>query len=111
MGMDNTFSSCSAYSTDVHDEEWVLVAPYLILSPEVALRWIVRTGILWRLLATDFPPWPIVYQRGKSCGSIYQDAPLRATHRIGSRRELRGGVMEEIRNLHVRGFRLARASS
>jgi transposase len=28
-----------------------------------ALRWIVRTGAQWRLLPTNFPPWPAVYQQ------------------------------------------------
>jgi transposase len=62
------------YPTDVSDEEWALVAPYLTLLPEDALprryplrevfnaaRWIVRAGAPWRLLPTNFPPWPIVY--------------------------------------------------
>jgi transposase len=52
------------------------VAPYLALLPEDplqrryplrevfnALRWIVRTGALWRLLPTNFLPWPVVYQQ------------------------------------------------
>jgi transposase len=28
-----------------------------------ALRWIVRTGAQWRMLPTNFPPWPAVYQQ------------------------------------------------
>lgn len=64
------------YPTDVSDEEWALVAPYPTLLPEDALqrryplrevfnaaRWIVRAGAPWRLLPTNFPPWPIVYQQ------------------------------------------------
>jgi transposase len=64
------------YPTDVRDEEWALVAPYLSLLPEDALqrryplrevfdalRWMVRAGAPWRLLPTNFPPWPIVYQQ------------------------------------------------
>ncbi len=64
------------YPTDVSDEEWAFVAPYLILLPldaaqrkydlrEVfnALRWIVRAGAPWRLLPNNFPPWPAVYQQ------------------------------------------------
>src|SRR6185312_2719216 len=64
------------YPTDVSDDEWALVAPYLTLLPEDALqrryplrevfnaaRWIVRAGAPWRLLPTNFPPWPIVYQQ------------------------------------------------
>ena len=65
-----------AYPTDVSDEEWALVAPYLTLVTEEALqrryalrevfnalRWIVRAGAPWRLLPTNFPPWPTVYQQ------------------------------------------------
>src|SRR5688572_33089667 len=64
------------YPTDVTDEEWVFVAPYLTLMDEEApqrrydlrevfnaLRWIVRTGSQWRMLPTNFPPWPAVYQQ------------------------------------------------
>jgi transposase len=64
------------YPTDVSDEEWAFVAPSLTLMtpdapqrvyavPEVfaALRWIVRAGAPWRLLPTNFPPWPAVYRQ------------------------------------------------
>ena len=64
------------YPTDVSDDEWALVAPYLTLLAEDALqrrhplrevfnalRWIVRAGAPWRLLPTNFPPWPTVYQQ------------------------------------------------
>jgi transposase len=64
------------YPTDVSDEEWWFVAPYLILLREDAeqrrhelrevfnaLRWIVRAGAPWRLLPHEFPPWPAVYQQ------------------------------------------------
>ncbi len=30
--------SCHAYSSDVSDEEWALVAPYLTLLPEMAAQ-------------------------------------------------------------------------
>ena len=64
------------YPTDVTDEEWAFVAPYLALLPEDAgqrryesrevfnaLRWIVRAGAPWRLLPHELPPWPVVYQQ------------------------------------------------
>ena len=64
------------YPTDVSDEEWTFVAPYLALvredSPQRvhdlrevfdALRWIVRTGASWCMLPHDFPPWETVYQQ------------------------------------------------
>jgi transposase len=64
------------YPTDVTDEEWAFVAPYLTLMDEDvpqrryplrevfnALRWIVRAGAQWRMLPTNFPPWAAVYQQ------------------------------------------------
>lgn len=67
------------YPSDVSDEEWAFVAPYLTLLPlndaqrqhdlrEVfnALRLLVRTGSQWRYLSHDLPPWPAVYQQTHS---------------------------------------------
>ena len=64
------------YPSDVSDDEWAFVAPYLSLMVEDApqrrydlrevynaLRWIVRTGAQWRMLPTNFPPWAAVYQQ------------------------------------------------
>ena len=64
------------YPSDVSDEEWALVVPYVTLMTEAApqreyrlrvvfnaLRWIVRTGAPWRMLPHDFPPWEVVYQQ------------------------------------------------
>jgi transposase len=64
------------YLSDVSDEEWAFVAPYLALMKEDApqrehplrevfngLRWVVRTGAEWRMLPHDLPPWPAVYQQ------------------------------------------------
>jgi transposase len=61
------------YPTDVSDDEWAFVAPYLALLDEEALqrryplrevfnavRWIVRAGAPWHLLPTNLPPWPTV---------------------------------------------------
>jgi transposase len=68
------------YLTDVSDEEWAFVAPYLALVREDAaqrvhnlrevfdaLRWIVRAGAPWRMLPHDFPPWEAVYQQTQRC--------------------------------------------
>ncbi len=65
-----------SYPSDVSDEEWAFVAPYLTLMTsdapqrrhdlrEVfnALRYLVRTGAPWRYLPTNFPPWEAVYQQ------------------------------------------------
>lgn len=67
-----------AYPSDVSDEEWALVAPYLTLMTEDApqrtyslrevfngLRWIVRTGAQWRWMPHDLPPWSVVYQQSQ----------------------------------------------
>jgi transposase len=64
------------YPSDVSDEEWDFVAPYLTLMTEEApqrehrlreifngLRWIVRTGAQWRMMPQDLPPWAAVYQQ------------------------------------------------
>jgi transposase len=64
------------YPTDVSDEEWAFVAPYLtLMTPDApqrdyslrevfnATRWIVRAGAPWRYLPNDFPRWEAVYQQ------------------------------------------------
>jgi transposase len=65
-----------AYPSDVTDDEWAFIAPYLTLMREDApqrdyslrevfnaLRWLARSGASWRLLPHDFPPWFTVYQQ------------------------------------------------
>jgi transposase len=65
-----------AYPSDVSDDEWAFVAPYLTLMKEDApqrehslrevfngLRYIVRTGMQWRFMPNDLPPWYTVYQQ------------------------------------------------
>lgn len=64
------------YPSDVSDEEWEFVAPYLALLPLDArqrdhdlrevfngLRWAVRSGASWRMMPHDLPPWHTVYQQ------------------------------------------------
>jgi transposase len=66
------------YPSDVTDDEWAFVAPYLTLMREDApqrqhplrdvfnaLRWLVRSGAEWRYIPHDFPPWPAVYQQSQ----------------------------------------------
>ena len=66
------------YPSDVSDDEWALVAPYLTLLPEAAgqrehplrevfngLRYIVKTGAPWRWMPHDLPPWAAVYQQAQ----------------------------------------------
>jgi transposase len=65
-----------AYPSDVSDEEWAFVLPYLALMRQDApqrqhdlrevfnaLRWIVRAGAPWRMLPHEFPVWEVVYQQ------------------------------------------------
>jgi transposase len=67
-----------AYPSDVTDEEWAFVAPYLTLMREDApqrdydlrevfngVRYVVRTGCPWRLIPHDLPPWTVVYQQSQ----------------------------------------------
>jgi transposase len=69
-------STRKPYPSDVSDEEWAFVAPYLTLMSQDApqrehslrevfngLRWLVRTGSPWRYLPHDLPPWYTVYQQ------------------------------------------------
>lgn len=74
--METTVSTRKPYPTDVSDDEWAFVAPYLTLMTEEApqrvydlrevfnaVRWIVHTGAPWRYLPGDLPPWETVYQQ------------------------------------------------
>lgn len=69
-------TTTTRYPSDIDDDEWAFVAPYLALvDPDApqrrhnlrevfnALRWIVRTGAPWRYLPQHFPPWQAVYQQ------------------------------------------------
>jgi len=64
----------SGYPSDVSDEEWAFVAPYLTLCREEAeqrdyalravfnaVRYVVRSGIPWRMMPNDLRPgmWSI----------------------------------------------------
>jgi len=64
------------YPSDVSDDEWAFIAPYLALVAETApqrkhdlrrtfdaLRYVIRSGCPWRYLPGDFPPWAAVYQQ------------------------------------------------
>lgn len=64
------------YPSDVTDQEWHLVLPYLTLVPldapqrkhdlrEIfnALRWMIRTGTQWRYIPHEFPDWQVVQQQ------------------------------------------------
>lgn len=66
------------YPTDVSDEEWAFVAPYLSLVRMLApgrehslrevldgLRWIARTGAPWPYMPHDLPPWTAVHEHSQ----------------------------------------------
>jgi len=91
------------YPTDVSDEEWEFVAPYLTLLSEDApqrrhdlrevfngLRFIVRGGLQWRLMPHDLPPWPAVYQQTRRwlAASVFETIvhDLRVLLRLGAGR-------------------------
>jgi transposase len=76
--MSTISSPHKAYPSDVSDDEWAFVAPYLTLlaldalqrkhdlrAVFNALRWLAHTGAPWRYLPGDLPPWPAVYQQAR----------------------------------------------
>ena len=92
------------YPSDVGDEEWAFVAPYLTLLDEAApqrtyplrevfnaLRWLVRAGGSWRMLPHDLPPWPLVYQQTQRwlAAGVFADlvADLRRILRLAEGRD------------------------
>jgi len=92
------------YPSDVTDDEWAYVAPYLMLMKEDApqrahelravfngLRWIVRTGAQWRMLPNDLPPWYTVYQQAQRwiAAGVFEDMvhDLRALLRLAKGRK------------------------
>ena len=87
------------YPSDVTDDEWAFVAPYLTLMKEDApqrehdlrevfngLRWIVRAGAQWRMMPHNLPPWYTVYQQTQRwiAAGVFEDMvhDLRALVRL-----------------------------
>jgi transposase len=96
----NTAASRQRYPSDVSDEEWDFVRPYLLLMKEDVpqrdwdlrevfngLRWIVRSGASWRMMPHDLPPYHTVYQQMKRWerAGVFEAlvADLRALIRLG----------------------------
>ena len=101
------------YPTDLTDQEWALIAPYVPTAkpggrPEKypkreildGIFYILRGGCAWRLLPHDFPPWPIVYQY---CWRWQQDGTWQVMHdrlrgdirvAAGKQRQPRAGISE-----------------
>jgi transposase len=76
------------YPSDVSDEEWAFVLPYLLLSREDSahrehdlravfngVRYIARTGNQWRFMPHDYPPWPAIYQQMQRWMRTLQSTP------------------------------------
>ena len=61
------------YASDISDEEWAILEPFLEPKQKGrprkhslraicnAIRYVQRTGCQWRLLPSEFPPWLVVY--------------------------------------------------
>src|SRR4029453_3799070 len=75
MGMSK---AAKPYPTDVSDEDWEFLAPYLALvredsPPRVhdlrlgfhALRYLAKAGGRWAIRPHDSPPWEVVYQQAR----------------------------------------------
>jgi len=99
----DTTTTRTPYLTDVSDEEWAFLVPYLTLMHEDApqrrhplrelfngRRFIARTGLQWRFLPHDLPPWPAVYQQTRRWidAEVFDMiiADLRALIRLGDGR-------------------------
>ena len=93
------------YPTDVSDQEWAFVAPYLTLMTEDApqreyplpevfngLRYVVRGGVTWRLVPNDLPPWYVIYQQTRRwlAAGVFETLvhDLRALLRFAQGREM-----------------------
>src|ERR671934_2720127 len=105
------------YPSDVSDEEWALVAPYLTLMTEDApqrehplrevfngAHWIARTGAQWRWMPHDLPPWYTVYQQAQRWlrAGVFEDLvhDLRAVLRLAEgRAEAPSAVVLDSRTL------------
>src|SRR4030065_78194 len=94
----------TGYPSDVSDDEWAFVAPYLTLMTEEApqrvyslreifnsLRWIVRAGAPWRMMPNDLPPWEAVYQQTQRWlkAGVFEDmvSDLRTILRLAAGRD------------------------
>src|SRR3954465_4375646 len=108
------------YPSDVSDEEWALVAPYLTLLAQEAgqrqhslrevfngLRYIIKTGAPWRWMPNDLPPWAAVYQQAQRwlaaepTAAILHSRPLRSTPESGPRAGYDGAKRKRGSKLHM----------
>lgn len=101
------------YPTDLTDEEWEKVEPYLPRSARTgrprgtdlreilnAIRYLARTGCGWRMLPKDFPPWQTVYWwfrrfvRALLFRTIHDIALMMDRERTGREASPTGGVID-----------------
>ena len=88
------------YPTDVSDDEWAFLVPYLTLMRDDApqrthdlreifngLRYIARAGLQWRFMPNDLPPWHAVYDQTRRwlAAGVFTEivADLRTLIRLG----------------------------
>ncbi len=98
------------YDSDVSDEEWAFLVPYLTLMREDApqrkhplreiangLRYIARAGLQWRYMPHDLPPWHAVYDQTRRwiAAGVFDliVADLRTLIRLGEGRALQPSAM------------------
>ncbi len=101
------------YPTDLTDEEWAIVAPFLpgeskkgrrvgtdLREVLNALRYMARSGGGWRMLPKDFPPWQTVYWwfrrfvRRLLFRTIHDVALMLDRERVGREASPTGGVID-----------------
>ena len=116
------------YPSDVSDDEWAFLAPYLTLMREDApqrrhpmrevfnaLRYVVRSGVPWRMMPNDLPPWHAVQQQTQRWikAGVFDDIAhdLRCLLRLAEgRREAPTGAIFDSRTLQSSVESGARAS-
>jgi putative transposase len=72
--MNTTCTHPTAYPTDMTNDEWAIIAPYVAPDPKIgsprdvcmrcvvnALFYLVKTGCQWRMLPNNFPNYGTVY--------------------------------------------------
>src|SRR5690349_11397656 len=102
-------STRKPYPSDVSDDEWAFVVPYLTLMNENApqrdyplrevfnaLRWLVRTGSPWRYLPNDLPPWRYLPNDLPPWRYLPNDLPPWPTVYQQTKRWIKAGCFESI---------------
>ena len=103
------------YPSDVTDEQWEFLLPYLTLMKEDApqrkhalrdffdaVGYLVRTGVQWRYLPGDFPQWRAVYQQARRwlAAGVFEAIAhhLRIIERLMKDRDEEPSAMIAVRN-------------